>query len=306
MISFSTKIKNEVSKKEVSKIEKIAELSAMIRLNYKDDEKIEIITENSSIARRIYKIIKDLYNIAISVTIRKNKKTIYILDIKNKKNYILKNLSIINENNEYLINPEKYIIDDMESKKSYLRGVFLISGSINDPKQSRYHLEFLIKKENDGVYLMNLINEFNLNSKIIKRENGFMVYIKEAEKIADFLRIIDAGTALLYFEDIRIYRDYKNMNNRLNNCEQANVDKTMEAARKQVENIKKIIKHDAFDLLDSKTKEAAEYRLKYFESSLEELSEIITSETGNKIGKSGLNHRFRKIKSIAEKIKNQT
>jgi DNA-binding protein WhiA len=130
-----------------------------------------------------------------------------------------------------------------------------------------------------------------------------MVYVKEAEKIGDFLRLVEAMNALFYFEDIRIYRDHKNMTNRLNNCEQANVDKIIETANKQLNDIKKIESINGLELLDDKTKEAAIYRKKYPEVSLAELSEIITLETGNKITKSGLYHRFNKIKEMANKIK---
>ena len=131
-----------------------------------------------------------------------------------------------------------------------------------------------------------------------------MIYVKEADKIGDFLRIINAKQALFYYEDIRIYRDHKNMTNRLNNCEQANVDKAIITANKQVKDIEKIMDVGGFDLLDEKTKEAAIYRLKYKEASLVELSEIISVETGNKITKSGLHHRFKKISELASRINN--
>lgn len=147
------------------------------------------------------------------------------------------------------------------------------------------------------------MNNFDLNSKILTRDRGYMVYVKEAEKIGDFLRIIYASNAVLYFEDIRIYRDHKNMTNRLNNCEQANIDKIIETANTQVKDILYLKEKQAFELLDDKIKETAEYRLKYPEASLQELSEIITYETNITITKPGLNHRFRKIKEFAKKIK---
>ena len=132
-----------------------------------------------------------------------------------------------------------------------------------------------------------------------------MVYIKEAEKISDYLRIIKAYNAVMYFEDIRIYRDHKNMTNRLNNCEQANMDKIFLTSSRQIKDIEKLKEYDIIDLLDEKIKEVIEYRLKYPEVSLQELSDIITSSTGNKITKSGLNHRFRKIREIVTNIENK-
>ena len=132
-----------------------------------------------------------------------------------------------------------------------------------------------------------------------------MVYIKEAEKIGDLLRIIGATKAVLYYEDIRIYRDHKNMTNRLNNCEQANVDRIIETANFQIKDIEFLKEKDVYDLLGEKEKEAAIYRLKYPEASLIELSQIISLETGNKITKSGLYHRLNKIKNMADRVKNK-
>ena len=129
-----------------------------------------------------------------------------------------------------------------------------------------------------------------------------MVYIKEAEKIGDFLRRIKAFNAVLYYEDIRIYRDHKNMTNRLNNCEQANMDRVIKTALEQVKQIETIISKGGLELLDEKEQLVANYRMKYKDVSLEELSEIISFETNNKITKSGLYHRFKKIKDLANKL----
>ena len=199
--------------------------------------------------------------------------------------------------------PKEYIYADEFLIRAYLRGLFLSSGSINDPKKSQYHLEFIVDNLNYAKFISKLLNKFNLKSKYLKRENKYMVYIKEAEKISDFLRIMNATNSLFYYEDIRIYRDHKNMTNRLNNCEQANIDKVIETATKQIKEINKIKKIGGLELLDEKTKEVAIYRLKYPDVSLVELSEIISIETGKQISKSGIYHRFNKIKEMAKKIK---
>ncbi|HPF82641.1 MAG TPA: DNA-binding protein WhiA [Bacilli bacterium] len=305
-MSFTSVVKNEVSKLNILEIEKIAELSAIIHNSEISLEHIKISTENASVARRIYSLIKELFNEYAKITVRKgynyNKSLIYILEINNHVEKVLDGLAI-KDNNNILDIPKTYIIDDMDTMRAYMRGLFLINGSINDPKKSRYHLEFLVDNEAYANFMMNNLNEFYLNSKVIKRDNKYMIYIKEAEKIGDFLRIINATSALLYYEDIRIYRDHKNMTNRLNNMEQANVDKIIETGMKQVEEIEKIKSIGGLDLLDEKVKEVAIYRLKYPEVSLVELSEIITMETGNKITKSGLYHRLKKISQLAEKIK---
>lgn len=166
-----------------------------------------------------------------------------------------------------------------------------------------YHLEFFIDYLEEANFLSALLNEFYLNSRVIERDKGYMVYIKEAEKIGDFLRIISASSAVMYFEDIRIYRDHKNMTNRLNNCEQANLEKSMLTSNKQIQDINLIKEKIGLDALDFKLEEVSLYRLKYPEASLQELSEIMTIETNKQITKSGLNHRFRKIKEIAKRIR---
>ena len=129
-----------------------------------------------------------------------------------------------------------------------------------------------------------------------------MVYIKESEKISDFIKLLNATNALFYYEDIRIYRDHKNMANRLNNCEQANVDKMIAAGEAQLEIIRKIKENMDFDLLDDKIKDICIYREKYPEVSMDELAVIISSETEKPITKSGINHRFRKMKQMVEKL----
>ena len=131
-----------------------------------------------------------------------------------------------------------------------------------------------------------------------------MVYLKESERISDFIKLLNAYNALFYYEDIRIYRDHKNMTNRLNNCEQANIDKVVFSSNEQLENIKKLKELKDFELLDQKLKEICIYKEKYPESSMQELADIISIETNKKITKSGINHRFRKIKEILSKQNN--
>ena len=294
-MSFTSTVKNEVSKLEINNVEKIAELEAILANGaILEDNIIKITTENASVSRRIFNLIKDIYHIIPNIIVRRslnfNKKYLYILHIKSK------NIDLSNKI------PKDYIIDDEESIRAYLRGLFLMSGSINDPKTSRYHLEFLVNDEKYAFFISDLLNKYNLNSKVLKRETKYMIYIKEAEKISDFLRLINAYNAVMYYEDIRIYRDHKNMTNRLNNCEQANVDKIIETANKQIKDIE-IINKVGLDLLDEKEQIVALYRLKYKDVSLLELSEIISIETGKKITKSGIYHRLKKISNLADKLK---
>ena len=308
-MSFTATVKNEISKLECDKSEYISELCGFLINNstYNNDHLI-ITTENASVARRYFSLIKSLYNIVPKITIRRqynfNRNNSYILDYYDKANLILNNLSLF-KNGVMIDLPEKYVISDEEEIKSYLRGCFISSGSVNDPKTSRYHLEFLVKIKGQADLINSLLNHFNLKSKVLNRSKGYMVYIKEAEKISDFLRIMKAYSSVLYFEDIRIYRDRINMTNRLNNCEQANVEKVINTANKQINYINIIKNNDALELLDDKTIEVINYRLKYPETSLQELSEIISLETNHSISKSGLNHKFRKIKDLALKLESR-
>lgn len=308
-MTFSGKIKKEISNLECTKLEYISELSGIIRTSA--DIKlyaIRIQTENINVANRIFKTVKELYDVTCNITVRKNynfkKNEIYIIEIKKDVLKIIKDLGFVKDNSIKLLDvPSEEIVSDDQLKRAFLRGCFLISGSVNDPKTSRYHLEFLIDKVEYAKFLCDLLNYFKLNAKVLRRKKGHMVYIKESEKISDLLKLIKAYEGVLYYEDIRIYREKVNMNNRINNCEQANIEKTLNSALSQIKDINLIKAHDAFDLLDEKLKTVANYRVKYSESSLVELSEIISLETGVKMTKSCLNHRLRKIKELAAKLK---
>ena len=296
-MSFTATVKDEVSKLDIPETEKISELSAIVRNGeYGDD--IRIVTENNAVARLIYSLFKDLFNVYPKVSVKRgynyNKNMLYTLEVRRKVSDILKSLGIFNDV------PEDFIYADEDLLMAYLKGLFLMKASVNDPKTSRYHLEFNLDTLEYAEFVQKCLNHFNLNSKILHREHRYVVYIKEAEKIGDFLRIIGAVKAVLYFEDIRIYRDHKNMTNRLNNCEQANVDKIIETANDQVKDIEFLKQMDVYDLLSDKEKEVSFYRVKYPEASLVELSEIISVETGNKITKSGVYHRLTQRSTVTK------
>lgn len=307
MKSFTTEIKEELIDLDLSKEEDIAELSGFIRNNSMFlDKKIDIKNENMLVIKRMYTLFKKNFNILAKnyTEINKifNKNHIYHLRIDQNLDFILKTLNIVDDNNNILEKVEDYLIDDDLSKLAYLRGVFLTCGSVNDPKKSRYHLEFITSFKDEAVVIQRLLNHFDLNSRIIKRDVKFMIYIKEAEKISDFLKMIHAYKSVLYYENVRVYREQKNLTNRLNNMEQANTEKTMSSALKQLEDIDFIIRIEGIDNLDKRTKEACEYRMKYPESSFSELSEIMKTD-GINITKSGLSHRFRKIAEEAEYLR---
>lgn len=308
-MSFATEVKNELCFLDYSDNDVIALLSGFVRNNYSIvDDCLVLSTENAKIARFLFSMFKRIYdvNVIINQGSMNNfkKKSSYNVVISDKVSFILNDLMIIDyDGNETFI--DDLFLSNEDLKRDYLRGCFLASGSVNDPKTSRYHLEFLVDRIIDAKFISSLLSEFYINSKIIDRDKGYMVYVKEAEKIGDFLRLISANNAVMYYEDIRIYRDHKNMTNRLNNCEQANVDKIIDASSKQIEDINIIVNKLGIDLVNEKVRDVIVYRLKYPEVSLGELSDIMSYETNKSITKSGLNHRFRKIHEIANRLRDE-
>ena len=244
-MSYTVTIKEEISHIESTKPEMIAELSGFVRNNATFiDGSLSLTTENTDTLDRIKRFIKILYNVEVDVTVIDNlnfsKKDLYSITFDEHQDKILKALAYIDENNEFIKVPPTYIVGGNEEIRAYLRGVFFSSGSINDPKTSRYHMELLISNPDEAVFIQKLLNIFELNAKILNRERGYMIYIKEAEKISDYIKILGANKAVMYYENVRVYRDQKNKTNRLNNCEQANMDRIFETANIQLEQIKTI------------------------------------------------------------------
>ena len=305
-MSFTTTVKEEITSIKSSKSELIAELSAYIRNNGNiSKNEITMTTENFFLVEHIQESLKSLYQIEVKVDTIKNLNFSknYLYQITLKKDTYLQDLCVIDEKGNYLENVPNYIVGANEEIRGYLRGIFLSVGSMNDPKTSRYHMELLVEKPKESVFVQKLLNLFDLNAKILNRDKGYMIYIKEAEKISDFLKIMGANKAVIYYENVRVYRDKKNNTNRLNNMEQANMDKVIETATLQLEDIQIIEENDGLMLLDDKVKEVLEYRKKYPEASSKELAEIISLETNKYITKSGLNHRLRKIRELANSFR---
>ena len=300
-MTFTTSLKEEMSKTDFNIVEAEYELMSFLNClgKFSKDELI-ITMENASVARRIYKEIKEIYKVSPSITIRMQKrfkvKQIYILTIKDNIDLIKESINLGNKKDiDFLVSDEEKI--------SFIAGAFLAVGNISNPSTSGYHLEFIFTKEKLAKQILNLLEYFKLNAKMIKRGYKTIVYIKASENISDLLKLFKATSSLFYFEDIRIYRDHKNMVNRLNNCEIANQEKTFKAGLSQLEDINYLKKEDLFDLLDDKTKIVASARIKYPEVSLQELADIITNEMDYKIGKSGINHHFIKIKTLVKRHK---
>lgn len=292
-MTFTTRLKEEISKNNSNNIEDIYTLSSFIKYNSKIDDSISITLENASVTRYIYKLIKEIFKVRPQIVVRNQKrfrvKQIYIIIINEKVDYI-KELIEYNkpDNNEEII--------------AYLKGAFLATGTVSNPSTSGYHLEFITNNIEDSLYICKSLKNFRINAKNIKRGYKFIAYVKASEQISDIIKMFKAINSLFEFEDVRIYRDHKNMVNRLNNCEIANQEKTLNTGMKQVNEIKCLIDNNLYNLLDDKTKVVADYRLKYPETSYQELSEIISLETDYKIGKSGINHNFIKIRELIKKF----
>lgn len=196
--------------------------------------------------------------------------------------------------------PDKIKYSEQRSM-SYLRGGFLASGSVNNPETSRYHLEIYCTYANHSQDLQEIMNKyFDLNAKVTARRSGSIVYLKEAEKIGDFLHVVGAVNAMLAFEDLRIMRDMRNSVNRLVNCDTANLRKTAGAAAKQVEDIELIDQKQGLESLPEKLASLARFRLQHPELSLKELAEQVPD---GPISKSGVNHRLKKLHEIAENLR---
>lgn len=315
-MTFSSITKNEISKIAITnKCCQLALLSALIKMTGTiqihgiNRIGIRLSTENASIARMLFSLLKNCFEINTRVVVRKNshlKKnnnyTLYI-DSEMGSQEILKATGILMEGDKALKLNHKvphHLIKKSCCRKAYLRGVFLGGGSISDPEKT-YHLELVTNNEDYAEDIKDLLNHYELGAKVVVRKGNYVVYIKEGEHIVNFLNIIGAHNALLSLENVRIYKEMRNNVNRIVNCETANLDKTLNAAMRQIENIIYIKDTMGLDKLPAGLAEIAELRLEYKEASLKELGEMMSPP----IGKSGVNHRLRKLDQIAENIRDR-
>lgn len=308
-MSFASQTKKELTNLEVKDCCARAELGALIRMNgsmsFSNRQLVlNVQTENAAIARRIYTLLKKVYHADVELLVRKKmrlkKNNVYIVRLIENGKEILKELEILTENFTFTRTISSLFTNKKCCKRSYLRGAFLAGGSVNNPETSSYHLEVFSLYEEHNKALCELMNSFHLNAKVLERKKGFISYLKEGEKITEFLNVVGAHNALLHFEDVRIVRDMRNSVNRLVNCETANLNKTIGAALRQVENIRYIRETVGLHALPEKLREIAELRIKHQDVPLKELGEMVSS---GKISKSGINHRLRKIDELAEKVR---
>lgn len=309
-MSFAADVKKELTMLEVHPEHAKAELAALIRMNgtlsiVNQEFLLNVQTENAAIARRIYSLIKDNFDVESELLVRKKmklkKNNVYIVRLKSGSKLILSELGIMDGMLYHGHVPEE-ILKSRQKVKSYLRGAFLAGGSVNSPGTSRYHLEIHSSYEEHNDDICEMMQEFELNARTHERRNGYIVYLKESEKIANFLALIGATGSMFKFEDVRIVRDMRNSVNRLVNCENANMNKTIDAAGKQIENIKFIDRMVGLNSIPDKLQEIALLRVEYPDISLKELGELVPN---GGVSKSGVNHRLRKLNQMAEELKEQ-
>ncbi len=310
-MSFSLDVKEEIVRYEfVRDSEKKALLCSLARINgtinmHGTNVVLEIRSENAKIAKLLFVLIKDLYNsearILVAKKMKLKKNNVYLVQVREKGLEILENLEIY-KNGKFDSNPTKNILKNTNEIRAYLMGCFLASGSVNNPSSKHYHLEITTHSEKHAEFLVKTIAKFNLIAKVIKRRNIYVVYIKKSEEISDFLRVINAANSVMDFEEERISKDYWNCNNRLNICELSNEVKTLQSANKQLEFIEKIFRNSRDYMLDDKDKKIINIRRENPEANLQEIADIYNETYGAKLSKSGVNHRLRKIKEIANNI----
>lgn len=279
-MSFSSEVKQELSSINTYSKSNLIEaelIGYLMSANIKEEnEKIEFITENEFNIERIYKI---LFKLKIEYEPETRRKT-FVAKI-NKPN--LRNIEDL---------------ETEEEKKALIRGIFLGSGSINDPTK-KYHLEILLNDKDVAQYIQNILKSFNIKAKILEMNNT--IYIKEGEEISKFLAFIGAQKAVLKYEEIRVMREIRNNVNRQVNCETANLDKTISASVMQIEAINYLKKVKKYEELPTGLQEIAELRLEYPEMSLKDLGSLLEKP----LGKSGVNHRLKKIIEIADEAKKE-
>ncbi len=307
-MSYASEVKKELTGLEVHRGNAKAELMALIRMNgsvglANHQLVLNVSTESPAIARRIYTLIKDFYQIESDILVRRKmklkKNNTYVVRLRYHARELLTDLGIIDGLSIREDVPLDLLKNDLMIR-SYLRGAFLAGGSVNNPETSRYHLEIYSLYEEHNETIAKMINRYHLNARTTSRRSGYIVYLKEAEKIANFLQLIGATTAMLKFENIRIVRDMRNSVNRLVNCENANMDKVANASNRQIENIRLIDQRVGLNQLPPKLQMIAKTRLAHQEVSLKELGELVPD---GPISKSGVNHRLRKINQYADKLR---
>ncbi len=307
-MSFARTVKEELVTVPVELEEQLAEFSAFLNLNTEfhiesKHKMLDFKTNSPTVARRFLQLVRTLYQAETSLLTQKQVK------LKQRQTVIIrintKVEDIINEHGLFdnPLDNQELTTQSPEAKRAYLRAAFLSCGSVNHPKTAEYHLELYAKSSEQIIFIQQLMNSFDLNARITKRRKGFIAYLKNAEHISDFLQVVGAQNSVFKFEDIRIKRDFNNSINRVMNCEIANEKKIFIAANEQLKDIETIETVIPEHHIDEKMMMVMKLRKDNPESSLLDLTVFYEQAYGDTISKSGLNHRFMKIRQLAEQIK---
>ena len=314
-LTFSGKVKEELSRQwngekhcQIAEIAAIISMCGKVTIDSRDRYAVKVRTENISVARKCFTLLEKTFNIEAEslVTINKSKgNTTYTVVVKQHEDAmkLLQAARLVDgdgEISEEFSTSRNMIVHKSCCKRAFLRGAFLASGSMSHPEKS-YHIEMVCASKAKAEQIQKLINRFGLDAKVILRKNSYVVYLKEGSQIVDLLNIMEAPIALMEMENVRILKEMRNSVNRKVNCETANINKTVSAAAKQVEDIRLIQKEIGLNKLPEGLQEIAELRLTYPDASLKELGEMLTEP----LGKSGVNHRLRKLSELAEDIRNK-
>ena len=310
-MSFTTDVKSEIAANELHPCCMKAELSAVLQMcstiNFTSTGMhLTAKTENATTAKRIYKLVKERYDVITGLSVIKKmklkKNNIYVIRIENKAMEILKDLEIFTDQG-LQVHPSSKLLRKDCCARAYLAGAFLAGGSVNSPNKANYHLEISTNDEESAKFIQKIMLRFDLPAKLIKRRNQEVVYLKASDKIGDFLRYIGASDSVFVFEDSRIQRDFINSLTRLDNCELANEMKSMATGKKQLEDIQWIETYQSLDSLPTKLQHVAYARKELPEASLNELCDYIADEYNESISRSGMRHRLTKIKELADQYR---
>lgn len=313
-MSFSGEVKEELSRQcsdarhcQIAEIAAILSVCGHVSISPEDEFQVNIQTENISVARKYFTLLKKTFNIEAEIRIRKNiylkKSDVYRVQVNSHEDTVrmlqaAKYMSPSLEIAEDLSKMNHLVIQRDCCKRAFLRGIFLAAGSISDPEKS-YHLEIVCSTMERALQVQAILKDFQLDGRIINRKKNQVVYLKEGSQIVELLGLMEASISLMNLENIRIRKEISNNVNRKVNCETANITKTVSAAVKQIEDIRYIETHMGFSQLSEGLEEMAVLRLKHQDATLKELGEMLTPP----VGKSGVNHRLRKLSRIAEELR---
>lgn len=312
-LSFSGRTKEELAKHwsnarhcQVAETAAIISMCGKVSINSREQYSVKVRTENISVARKYFTLLQKTFNIEAETFVSNSRSTgnIWYTTIIKKHEDAMKVLQaskLVDADGEIVEEfsmVKNLVVQQSCCKRAFVRGAFLAAGSINNPEKS-YHTEIVCNSMSRANQIKELINSFGLDAKVINRKKSYVVYLKEGSQIVDLLNIMEAPVALMELENVRILKEMRNSVNRMVNCETANINKTVSAAVKQTEDILYIQNTIGLKKLPDNLREIAEVRLTHPNASLKELGDLLTVP----IGKSGVNHRLRKLSEIAEKLK---